>query len=84
MTLLFGHSPQSVLEKLDDPAVMRECSLRMVQCKALKRLELLSQKDISHDPEMTEDLKFLQVRVPRSLPFYLLTNRINQTTFLPS
>ncbi|KAL5969487.1 V-type proton ATPase subunit H, partial [Taenia solium] len=58
---------RSVLEKLDDPAVMRECSLRMVQCKALKRLELLSQKDLSHDPEMTEDLKFLQETLKASV-----------------
>ncbi|VDM18061.1 unnamed protein product [Hydatigera taeniaeformis] len=58
---------RSVLEKLDDPALMRECSLRMVQCKALKRLELLSQKDLSHDPEMTEDLKFLQETLKASV-----------------
>ena len=58
---LFYNAFQSVLEKLEDASVVRECSLCMVQCKVLKRLELLAQKDLSHDPEMTDDLKFLQV-----------------------
>ena len=62
---------QSVLEKLDDAAVVRECSLRMVQCKVLKRLELLAQKDLSHDPEMTDDLKFLQVSLPNKTDYQL-------------
>ena len=62
---------QSVLEKLDDAAVVRECSLRMVQCKVLKRLELLAQKDLSHDPEMTDDLKFLQVSLPNKTEYQL-------------
>uniref|UniRef100_A0A5K3EUN7 V-type proton ATPase subunit H n=1 Tax=Mesocestoides corti TaxID=53468 RepID=A0A5K3EUN7_MESCO len=58
---------RSVLEKLENPALVRECSLRMVQCKVLKRLELLAQKDFSHDPEMTDDLKFLQETLKASV-----------------
>ncbi|KAM7534160.1 hypothetical protein Aperf_G00000106545 [Anoplocephala perfoliata] len=50
---------RSILEQTEGSPAMRECSLRMVQCKALKRLDLLAQKDLSYDPEMTEDLKFL-------------------------
>nr|VZI29079.1 unnamed protein product [Spirometra erinaceieuropaei] len=58
---------RSVLEKLEDSPLFRQSALRLVQCKVLKRLELLAQKDFSHDPEMTDDMKFLQETLKTSV-----------------
>ncbi|VDP76053.1 unnamed protein product [Schistosoma mattheei] len=52
---------RSILEKLPTNAEQRDCGLRLVQYKVLKELELLNQKDFSHDPELTEDITFLNV-----------------------
>ncbi|VUZ52954.1 unnamed protein product [Hymenolepis diminuta] len=51
---------RSILGQLSDARTKRAISLRMVQHKALKRLELLNQKELNHDPEMSEDLKVLR------------------------
>ncbi|KAF6773654.1 hypothetical protein AHF37_07670 [Paragonimus kellicotti] len=58
---------RSILEKLPTPADQRACGLCLVQCKVLRQLELLSQKDFSHDPELTEDMTYLTVRFDRLL-----------------
>ncbi|VEL25634.1 unnamed protein product [Protopolystoma xenopodis] len=49
-----------ILEKLPPP-YYRDCALAMVQCKVLKQLKLLNQKDFSHDPEISDDMAYLEV-----------------------
>jgi len=61
---------RSILEKLENTQqqqLLRDCALCLVQCKTLKRLDLLAQKDYSHDPEMTDDVKFLQETLKTSV-----------------
>ncbi|VDP75850.1 unnamed protein product, partial [Schistosoma curassoni] len=58
---------QSILEKLPTNAEQRDCGLRLVQYKVLKELELLNQKDFSHDPELTEDIAFLNEKLSASI-----------------
>ncbi|VDQ02189.1 unnamed protein product [Trichobilharzia regenti] len=45
----------------------RECGLRLVQYKVLRELELLGQKDFSHDPELTDDIAFLNEKLSASI-----------------
>ncbi|VDO56311.1 unnamed protein product [Schistosoma margrebowiei] len=56
-----------ILEKLPTNAEQRDCGLRLVQYKVLKELELLNQKDFSHDPELTEDIAFLNEKLSASI-----------------
>ncbi|KAF7253121.1 hypothetical protein EG68_08615 [Paragonimus skrjabini miyazakii] len=58
---------RSILEKLPTPADQRACGLSLVQCKVLRQLELLSQKDFSHDPELTEDMTYLTEKLTASI-----------------
>uniref|UniRef100_A0A5K4F3X0 V-type proton ATPase subunit H n=2 Tax=Schistosoma mansoni TaxID=6183 RepID=A0A5K4F3X0_SCHMA len=58
---------RSILEKLPTNAEQRDCGLRLVQYKVLKELELLNQKDFSHDPELTEDISFLNEKLSASI-----------------
>ncbi|KAG5441024.1 V-type proton ATPase subunit H [Clonorchis sinensis] len=58
---------RSVLEKLLTPAERRTCGLSLVQCKVLRQLDLLRQKDYSHDPELTDDMNFLNEKLSTSI-----------------
>ncbi|CAL8073697.1 unnamed protein product [Calicophoron daubneyi] len=58
---------RSILERLPTPAAQRNCGLSLVQCKVLRQLELLSQKDFSHDPELTDDMQFLTEKLSGSI-----------------
>ncbi|VDO03011.1 unnamed protein product [Rodentolepis nana] len=51
---------RSILDQLTDARTKRAISLRMVQNKALKRLDILALKELNHDPEMLADLKVLR------------------------
>ncbi|KAL3315385.1 hypothetical protein Ciccas_005984 [Cichlidogyrus casuarinus] len=61
---------RSVLEKILDTQNsqdIRNCSLTLVQCKVLRRVELLMTKDYSHDKELADDLQFLQDKLSNSV-----------------
>ncbi|VDP79235.1 unnamed protein product [Echinostoma caproni] len=58
---------RSLLEKLPTPTEQRNLGLSLVQCKVLRQLELLSQKDFSHDPELTDDMAFLTEKLSASI-----------------
>ncbi|THD19703.1 V-type proton ATPase subunit H [Fasciola hepatica] len=58
---------RSLLEKLPTPTEQRNFGLSLVQCKVLRQLELLSQKDFSHDPELTDDMTFLTEKLSASI-----------------
>ncbi|KER28360.1 hypothetical protein T265_04816 [Opisthorchis viverrini] len=55
------------LEKQLTPAERRTCGLSLVQCKVLRQLDLLRQKDYSHDPELTDDMNFLNEKLSASI-----------------
>ncbi|KAA0192419.1 Vacuolar ATP synthase subunit H [Fasciolopsis buskii] len=58
---------RSLLEKSSTSTEQRNLCLSLVQFKVLRQLELLSQKDFSHDPELTDDMAFLTEKLSASV-----------------
>ena len=57
---------QNLLEKPEEKETVQENALAMVQCKVLKQLELLEARKFD-DPDIIEDLEFLQEKLQESV-----------------
>ncbi|XP_042889132.1 V-type proton ATPase subunit H-like isoform X1 [Penaeus japonicus] len=57
---------RNLIEKPEDPAIARENSIQMVQCKVLKQLEILAQRKFE-DEDITADIEFLNEKLQTSI-----------------